>query len=87
MDLKEMVIINPKIIEKANPIKVQNESCLSFPRVNVTTKRYVYCTAIYLDENLKENTMMFQDLESFTVQHEIDHLNGLTIFNRKWEAK
>jgi peptide deformylase len=83
-DLKDLILINPKIIEKSNPIKIKNESCLSFPGIDVITKRYVYCTITYLDEHLKENTMMLQDLEAFTVQHEIDHLNGKTIFDRKW---
>ena len=80
----ELIMINPRIIEKSNPIKIQNESCLSFPGVSVTTKRYIYCIVTFLDENFKEKTVALQDLESFATQHEIGHINGKTIFDNKW---
>lgn len=84
---KEVVLINPKIIEKDNPIKVTNEGCLSFPGVTVITKRFIYITVEFLDENLKPQAMSFQDYESLAIQHEIAHLLGLTIFDFKWKAK
>jgi peptide deformylase len=87
MELAELVIINAKIIEKDNPIKVKNEMCLSFPGVPVITKRYVFCTVTYLNENFKEQTFLAQDLEALILQHEIDHQNGITIFDRKWKAR
>jgi len=87
IDFKEYILINAKIIEKSNPTKAQNEGCLSFPGVYVTTKRYVYCTVEYMNEKLKLQTGVFQDLESFCVAHEIDHQNGLTIFDKKWRSK
>ena len=83
----EYILINAKILEKARPVQVKNESCLSFPGVPVMTKRFVFVTVEYLDENMKIQTKMFQDLEGLCVQHEIDHQNGITIFDRKWRAK
>lgn len=87
MNMRELILINPLILEKDKAIKFTNEGCLSFPRIYVTTKRYIYCTVQYLDENFKETAMAFQDLESFVVQHEVDHLGGRTIFDRKWRSK
>jgi peptide deformylase len=83
----ELVLINAKIIEKSNPIKINNESCLSFPGLAIITKRYVFITIQYLDENFKEQTLLAQDLQSLVIQHEIDHINGKTLFDRKWRAK
>lgn len=80
----ELVLINPKIIEKANPIKMTSEGCLSFPGVSVQTRRYIFCTVTFLDEKFEERTGLFQDLEAFCVEHEIDHTNGKTIFDAKW---
>jgi peptide deformylase len=83
----ELILINAKIIEKDRPIRINNESCLSFPGINVTTKRYVFITVEYLNEKMELQTAMFQDLEAICIAHEIDHQNGITIFDRKWRAK
>lgn len=87
MDLKEYYIINAKIIEKSRPIKVEGEGCLSFPGIRVITKRYIFITCTYLDENFKEKTALMQDLEGLTFQHEQAHQDGKTIFDFKWKAK
>jgi peptide deformylase len=87
LEYNEMIIINAKIIEKSNPIKVKDEGCISFPGIYLDTLRYIYCTVYYLDENLKENTGLVQDLESFVIQHEINHQNGKTIFDNRWRTK
>jgi peptide deformylase len=79
----EYVIINPVIIEKDKKILVQREACLSLPGLYIDTDRYVYITVEYLNEQLEPQTATFQDLESFAVQHECDHLNGRTIIEAK----
>jgi peptide deformylase len=83
LEFTEIVIINPKIIEKDRRIVVKQEGCLSIPYITVDTDRYVFITVEYQDEKLEKRTALFQDLESFILQHEIDHLNGKTIFDRK----
>jgi len=87
IEFNEYILINAKIIEKDRPIQVKNEGCLSFPGVSVDTLRYVFCTVEYLNEKMELQTGMMQDLESLAVQHEIDHQNSITIFDRKWKAK
>jgi peptide deformylase len=86
LQYNEYILINAKIIEKDRPIQIKNEGCLSFPGVYVTTKRYVFCTVEYYNEKMELQTGMMQDLEAFCASHEIDHQNGLTIFDRKWVA-
>jgi peptide deformylase len=83
----ELILINAKIIEKDRPIRINNESCLSFPGINVTTKRYVFITVEYLNEKMELQTAMFQDLESLVIQHEVAHQKGKTIFDFKWRKK
>lgn len=87
IEYSEIILINGKIIEKDRAIKVNGESCLSFPGISVITKRYVFITVEYLDEQLKLKTAMFQDLESVAIQHELDHQQGKILFDKKWRAK
>ena len=76
-----LVLINPKIISRENEISYY-EGCLSYPKKGVNTKRY---EIVEVKSDNSESTMRFDGLESICVQHEIDHLNGKTIFDRKIE--
>jgi len=87
IEFTELVIINPKIIEKDRKILFKQEGCLSIPYLRIDTDRYVFITLEYQDEKLEKRTALFQDLESFVVQHEYDHLIGLTIFDRKHKGE
>ena len=86
VEFEELILINAKIIEQDRPVKITNEGCLSFHGVYVTTQRFVFITVEYLNEKLEPKVMAFQDLESFAIQHESDHQNGIVIFDRKWRA-
>jgi peptide deformylase len=83
----EYVIINAKILEKERIIQVKNESCLSFPGIPVTTKRYVFITVEYYNEKMEPQTRILQDFEALVIQHECDHQSGITIFQRKWVGR
>ena len=87
IDYAEYILINAKIISNNTPIRVNNEGCISFPGVEVTTKRYAFSAIQFENEKREVQTGMFSDLESLVAQHEIDHTNGLTIFDRKWRAR
>ena len=82
IETKEYIIINPKIVEKSRKTII-DESCLSLPGLSVRTDRYVFVTVYYFDENEKAHTLLASDLEAITLQHEIDHQNGITIIDRK----
>jgi len=87
IEFSEFVIINPVMTEKDNKVIVQNEECLSFPGIKITTDRYAFITIDYENEQREKLTGLFRDYEALAIQHEYDHLNGLTIFNRKHRAK
>jgi len=84
IEYSEFVLINPKIIEEIGKSSLTiGEGCLSFPNIKVNTSRYLALLVRYLDEDLKEQTAMLQGEEALAVQHETDHINGITIFQRK----
>ena len=102
-----LVLINPKIISKENPIDFY-EGCLSYPGQGVSTQRYrdivvqtaqeecgwYFSGADSLqnvrgswEEKNKEDEQERRILESICIQHEIDHLNGITIHDRENKSK
>jgi len=77
-----MNLYNPKIIEKEKPIKF-SERCLSIPGLTILTRRYN--TIIW--ENGDGQKYSADGIEAICVAHEIDHMNGLTILDRKWRRR
>tara|TARA_B100000287_G_scaffold13730_1_gene13898 strand:+ start:24585 stop:25034 length:450 start_codon:yes stop_codon:yes gene_type:complete len=79
---KPIVLINPKIVGKFGKSFFQ-EGCLSFPGDYVLTERW---TDIVVKDDNHVNQLYFSfehnALECVCVQHEIDHLNGITMFDR-----
>ena len=90
VNVKEpIVLINPKIVEKSEEQFVFPEGCLSFPNDKIRTKRYV---SIVVEADNHEGQLSFsaesKDIndafECVCVQHEIDHLDGITMFDRQY---
>ena len=97
-----VILINPVIIEKSKEMFGFVEGCLSFPDKSVKTMRHKSLKVKSLNF---EGTMYFEatppvnnpkDLsnafETACVQHEIDHLDGITMFERElkqqpWERR
>jgi peptide deformylase len=73
-----LVLINPKV-EVWTTLKVKYpEGCLSFPGFLVDVERPEMVRVSYYDLDGKEQDEWFYDLEARCVQHEIDHLDGIT---------
>jgi peptide deformylase len=89
VNVKEpIVLINPEIIEKSKDKFPFVEGCLSFPKKNIKTERYISIKvkADNYDEILSfsaDSKDINDAFECACVQHEIDHLNGITMFDRK----
>lgn len=71
-------MINPEIIETEGDKEAKNEGCLSLPRFNESIDRYNEITVKYRDMDWNERTAVFMGLEAQCVQHEIDHMDGIT---------
>jgi len=87
LEYNEYVLINAEIVSKNNPVRVNNEGCISFSGIEVTTRRYAFVAIRFENEKREVQTGVFSDLESLVAQHEIDHQKGLTLFDRKWRAQ
>ena len=85
-----IVLINPEIIEQSEEKFVFPEGCLSFPDSKVRTTRNV---SIKVKSDNHKEVLSFnaesKDIndafECVCVQHEIDHLNGITMFDREFK--
>ena len=78
----KQVIINPIITKLDMGFVVSNEGCLSFPRTiknNIKVKRYKRAFVIGFDEEWNPVKFKLRGIESMCIQHEVDHLNGITI--------
>ena len=91
INVKEpIVFINPKIVERSKEEFIFPESCLSFPNVMIKTKRNV---TVEVESDNHPGKMIFtadsEDMdmafECACVQHEIDHLDGITMFDREFK--
>jgi len=79
--VKPIILVNPAIVGHFGKSFFQ-ESCLSFSGDYVLTERWT--DIVVRSDNNKEMIFSFQKdaLECVCVQHEIDHLNGITMFDR-----
>ena len=82
-DYDPYVLINPQVVESSDTTRPSSEGCLSIPGINCEIERpdHVVVEAYDLDTNL----MRYEasgDLMCVCLQHEIDHLHGVTMFER-----
>ena len=93
INVKEpLVLINPKIVEKSEEKFIFPEGCLSFPDKKVRTIRYK--DIVVEADNHKGKLSFSADskeindaFECVCVQHEIDHLDGITMFDREFKQE
>ena len=99
LNVKEPVIlINPKIVEKSEEMFVFMEGCLSFPDEAVKTQRHKWVkvkadnhkSTLYFsvwnddsEEGYDKDKYLMMAYETACVQHEIDHLDGKTMYDRQ----
>ena len=91
INVKEpLVLINPKIVEKSKEQFIFPEGCLSFPDDKIKTTRH---QDIVVEADNHKGQLSFsansKDIndafECVCVQHEIDHLDGITMFDREFK--
>ena len=76
-----LYLINPEILEKSDECEMGEEGCLSVPTVRVNMKRSKNIKVKYLDREGKENIIDADGLLAICIQHEMDHMNGITIYD------
>ena len=81
MDDEPMVILNPTITESDGEW-VYDEGCLSIPGLYVEMTRPKMVLMKGIDMNGNEISLEADELEARLFQHELDHLNGVLMFDR-----
>lgn len=75
-----IVLVNPEVVELRGEPEVAGEGCLSCPGVNVAVRRQPWARVRYFDLEGEEWEIEGDDLLGRCLQHEIDHLDGKTLF-------
>tara|TARA_R110000744_G_scaffold145430_1_gene258058 strand:+ start:139 stop:747 length:609 start_codon:yes stop_codon:yes gene_type:complete len=99
VNVKEpIVLINPEIIEKSEEMFGFMEGCLSFPNETIKTQRHKWVkvkadnhkSTLYFtvwrddnEEGFNKDKYLQYAYETACIQHEIDHLDGVTMFDRE----
>lgn len=79
---QEYVIVNPVIQETSETSETDNEGCLSIPQVNVEVERPTAITVSGYDAAGEPVRIEAEGLLARIIQHEVDHLDGVTILDR-----
>lgn len=83
-----LVFANPEIVDHSSDVYEDFEGCLSIPGQRVKIKRFKVVDVEFDAYNKRDLpigddrlTWRFEGLHARCIQHEIDHLNGIMIFD------
>ncbi|MHC4060852.1 MAG: peptide deformylase [Planctomycetota bacterium] len=76
------VYINPTVTPTSDHLQPTDEGCLSVPGIYTKIRRYKKCAVTATDLDGKEFAEEAEGLYARALQHEYDHIEGLTIVNR-----
>ena len=75
-------MVNPEIVDKSKEIITYEESCLSVPEYYQDVKRHKRVLIRYRDGAGAILERWFEGFPSIVMQHELDHLEGVTLLDR-----
>jgi peptide deformylase len=75
-------LVNPVITSTSDEQETDDEGCLSLQGVTVPVERRVRVTVEAVDEHGEPVTLELEGLAARVAQHELDHLDGVLIFDR-----
>jgi len=75
----KQVFINPFITKASRQMVTSLEGCLSCPGIEIAVSRHKQITLTGYDTNWKPIKKKLRGLESMVAQHEMYHLNGITL--------
>ena len=76
-----ITMFNPEIIEQSGFITFI-EGCLSFPTIARLISRPNKVKVSYQDVDNINREIVLEDIQAVCIQHEIDHLNGITFHDK-----
>lgn len=75
-------MVNPKVVSSSGYSIKAEEECLSYPGLKVTVDRDDQVTVSYKTPFGEEAEQTFQNWQARVVLHEMDHLDGVTLYSR-----
>lgn len=75
-------LVNPRIVEASEEVVSDEEGCLSLQGVLVPVERPAAVTLEAKDETGADVRLELEELAARVAQHEVDHLDGVLIFDR-----
>lgn len=77
-----IVMFNPLFVDISQKQTTLDEGCLSFPGIVVPISRPETIKVRYRQPNGETVTEKFNGMTARTIQHELDHLNGILFYSR-----
>jgi peptide deformylase len=81
IDKQEITFINPELSVVGSDVQKYEEGCLSFPSMRVERSRPTVVQVSYQDVYGASHFMTCDHLLAVCIQHEIDHINGITFID------
>lgn len=75
-------MVNPNIIHSSTETVSGIEGCLSMPNYDMPVERYNAVTVEYMDTKGRMQVLHATGQCSICVQHEVDHTNGILLYDR-----
>lgn len=87
--IEYLCMVNPTIIKFSKDAIFDTEGCLSFPDFyqSVARPSAIYIKYLNPENNFAEEQCRFEGLSARTILHEMDHLDGKTIFEKASSMK
>jgi len=82
-----IAMINPIIIERSDEMIRWDESCLSVPGFDLDVDRHFRIHVKWKDVAGDDQEGVFEEFPSVVLQHEMDHLDGVTLLDRSSRLK
>lgn len=79
-DPDPMTLVNPEVVNAFGADETEEEGCLSCPGISVPITRKAEVVVRYYDLEGEYWELEADGLLARCLQHEIDHLNGITLF-------
>ncbi len=80
---KTLILINPEIKKSSRKKDVMVEGCLSLPEIEVPVERAIKISGQALDLNGQKIKIKAKGLLARVIQHEVDHLEGVLIVDKR----
>lgn len=87
LEKNPIYLINPKIVHQSKELSTYDEGCLSFPGIRVEITRPAQVKVEFFDYSFKPQTLEMKGLMATCIQHEMDHLNGITLLDHLSKLK